>query len=406
MNKDDKIVSPEKKPARQIISIWLFMRVLTALAATAFSPLRPITEIEKKIALWPPTGDILAWFNRAFIAPWNRWDAEGFTQIVTQGYAAWNGMTSFHPLYPLLSIPLYRLGVDPVLSLLITSTLAALGLLFGFQKLARLDLSPDESTTAMLCLVLCPVSFILFATYTESLFLLLAVLVFYFSRLNRPLLAAAAAFLAALTRQQGLFLVIPMAWWAWEASGRSVHGFNRSWRAWLALLAAPAGLLVWGIYRIGFLHEGTVNFHDLQGLVYSALISPSAHQVVEVQAFLWPWEAIKIAIVKLIQSPDTDIVINLVFGISFITALAVTWRHMNIAYRLYSLAITIISFSLTTGSIHPYISLPRHLLLAVPVFLGLGAVVKKPWTKRFLFGGQIFAQVFLIYCFVLKGWIP
>ena len=160
------------KTTFQLIGIWLFLRSLTSLAAAAFSPLRPFTDIERNIALWPPTGNILTWLNRVLVAPWYRWDAEGFTQIVTRGYAVWDGTTSFHPLYPWLSVPLYRLGVDPTLSLLITSTLATLAMLWAFQRLAALDLNPFETETAILCLVTFPISFVFFAPYTESLFLL------------------------------------------------------------------------------------------------------------------------------------------------------------------------------------------------------------------------------------------
>src|SRR5205814_1603077 len=103
-------------------SIWIFLRALSSLLAVFFSASRPITELENKIAVWPPAADIALWLNRVFLAPWLRWDANWYVHLLTTGYAAGDGSTSFHPLDILLSKPLYLLGLDPLFSLLVTSS--------------------------------------------------------------------------------------------------------------------------------------------------------------------------------------------------------------------------------------------------------------------------------------------
>jgi hypothetical protein len=399
MNKTAKIIT------FQLIGTWLVLRFLTSLIVAAFSPLYPFTSIEKNIALLPPAHDLTAWLNRVFVAPWLRWDAFWFGRILTQGYTAWNGTTSFQPLYPWLSWPLYRLGLDPTLSLLITSSLAALALLVVFRRLANLDLKPEAAWTATLLLVTYPLAFILFAPYSESLFLLWSALALFCMRRGRWELVALFSFLAALTRQQGVFLALPIAWWAWEASGRSLHGIPKAWRVWLATLAAPAGLVAWGIYRIGYLHEGSLDFSNPQGLIYSALLSPSASIVVKGQAFQWPWDAFGVAISKAIHTPEINVLVNLAIGIAFLVAFAVAWKHLNIADRLYSLAIILVSFSVTTGE-YAYISLPRHLFLALPVFIGLAAALKKPWQRQTILAIQMVAMMFLLVLYVFIQLIP
>ena len=393
------------KTAFLIIGIWLFQRCLTSLAAAIFSSFYPVAPIEKNIALWPPAHDVLAWLNRVCVAPWLRWDANWFKQILTQGYTAGNGSTSFHPLYPLLSWPLYRLGLDPLLSLLITSTVAALALFWIFYRLATLDLEPGEASTALVFLAAFPVAFILFAAYSESLFLLLAALALYSMRLKRWGLAAIFSFLATLTRQQGLFLAIPLAWWAWEASGKSLAGIKKAWRGWLATLAAPAGLLAWGIYRIGFLHEGSLDFSNPQGLIYSALLSPSANAVVPGQAFRWPWQALALVISRAIHRPEVNSITNLALGFGFLLAFILAWKYLNIADRLYSLAIILVSLSVTTVDF-AYISLPRHLFLAIPVFIGLAAALRKAWQKQLLIALQLPVMIFLMLISIFVRWIP
>jgi hypothetical protein len=50
--------------------------------------------------------------------------------------------------------------------------------------------------------------------------------------------------------------------------------------------------------------------------------------------------------------------------------------------------------------------LPRHLLLAFPIFIGLALVVNKPWLRLAtigLFGAGMFG---LLGLYVLNGWVP
>ena len=394
-----------RKTIFQIVGVWLFLRFLTSLTAAAFSWLKPVTLIEKQIALWPPAHNFPVWLDRVVLAPWARYDAVWFEQILTRGYIAGDGSTSFHPLYLWLSYPLYQLGVDASLSLLITSTLAALAFLWIFYRLARLDHEPATAWTALLLLTTFPVAFILFAPYTESLFLLWAASALYSIRCERWGLAALFSFLAALTRQQGIFLALPLAWGVWEASRKSLHGVRRVWYAWLAPLAAPAGLVAWGFYRIGYLREGSLDFSNVQGLIYSVFLSPSADKVIAGQSFHWPWDALIIAISQMIHTPDLSVFINLGLGIGFLVAFIIAWRYLKIADRLYSIAIILISFSVTTGQ-YAYVSLPRHLFLALPVFIGLAAALQGSRQKPLLLACQTLGMIFLIYCYVLNGWIP
>jgi hypothetical protein len=181
---------------------------------------------------------------------------------------------------------------------------------------------------------------------------------------------------------------------------------RKAWGSWLAALSAPAGLAAWGIYRIGILHESSIDFHNLQGLVYSALISPSAHQVVPVQAFLWPWQVLWLAFSQALRAPDADLVINLVLGFGFLVMLAAAWRFMKTGGRLYSLAVTLAAFSYYTGPVHPVMGLPRHLLVALPVFVGLAAAVRKPWQKQVLIFVQLLGLVLLVLLYVIEAGVP
>jgi hypothetical protein len=387
---------------------WGFLRMFLSAVATLFSQLHPPTSIEQQIALWPPAAEIGRWLNRVFLAPWLRWDAVWYVTILTSGYQAENGSTSFHPLYIWLSKPFYLFGLDPVLSLLLTSSIASLSLFWMFYKLASIDLSPERSRMALLLLATFPISFILFAPYTESTFIFFTVLALYELRKRRWLWVALAAMLASLARQQGIFLILPMLWYVWEDYKTSLVELLKAWRVWFALISAPMGLIIWAIYRLGYLHEGTLEVHNLQGFIYSALLSPSAKKIIPDQVLMWPWEALMNAIVKIADTRQIQGMINLSLGLGFVLLFALAWKHMNPADRIYSLGVTLVSFSLSIGSTSTYVymSLPRHLLPAVPVFIGLASSLKKSWQQRAVIGVQFSLQVFVLMLYVFQTWIP
>jgi hypothetical protein len=212
--------------------------------------------------------------------------------------------------------------------------------------------------------------------------------------------------LAALTRQQGIILLFPMAWELWEDSDRRIINIRMHWRKWLALILIPLGLILWLVYRAVFLNDLHAKFSNIQEFIYSITISPSASKVVPVQQFIWPWLAIKNALHNLIYKPDIDIWVDIVTAVLFLFLLAFTWRKMRLSYRLYSLLITIVGFSYYTGSVHPYMGLPRHLFLAFPVFIGLAALVINRWIRLLLIGLSIFTMSFMLILYVLEAWVP
>lgn len=386
--------------------LWLFFRISNSLSAAWFSSLQPVLPGEKEVAVWPPLPDISLWFNRVFLLPWLRWDATIYAMLLTYGYAAWNGTTSFHPLYVILSKPFHLLGFDPLSSLLITSSLAALAFFRIFYKLACLDLTYEKSVLALVLMATFPVSLILFAPYTESVFLVFATFALYQMRKRNWLLTALATFLAALARQQGVFLIFPMLWYIWEDSGKSFKGFLKTWKGWLAACVAPLGLLIWTAYRVGYLHEGGLDYQTWQGFIYSALLSPSAKIIYSEQSMMWPWDVLVLSMPRLINSPDIEDVMTFVLGMGFLVLFLFSWKHMSIADRIYCAVVVFISFSMSSGPIRIYLSLPRHLLLATPVFVGLAAALKERWQQITVITLQFVLQLFMLFLYVSHYWIP
>jgi hypothetical protein len=390
----------------QILGVWLMLRLLTCVWVAVVAPLRPLNERERTIAAWPPSAPLGTWLERVLLAPWERRDAVYYINIVGRGYRLDDGTVSFHPLLAWLATPLAWISSSPLLGLLVVVSVASALLLLVFERLALLDLGSDDARTSTLLLAFSPLAFILFAPYTESLCLLFGVLCLLWARRGSWWLAGLAGGLAALTRQQGIFLALPLAWELWEATGRRWRHALGAWRDWLALGLIPAGLLVWLVYRAVALNDLRADFSNPQALIFSSLISSSTSQVVPVQQFLWPWQALWLALTKFWFAPDYSLSIDLVLGAGFVLLLALAWRNMRISYRIYAVAIVLVSFSYHTGMLYPYIALPRHLLLAFPVFIGLGPVFRGRRLRLCIVTFGILGMLFLLLQYVIEGWVP
>jgi len=386
--------------------IWLVLRLVTFVWAALVSPLHAITPVEQMVPLWPPSTPLLRWLERTLLAPWFRRDAVNHVGIVVNGYRLDDGSTQFHPLFAWLAKPIYWLFGHPTLALLVVSSLATIALLIIFEQLVLLDLESHTARTATLLFIFSPPAFILFAPYTESLFLLWAVLCLFWARKQRWWLAGLAGALATLTRQQGIFLLFPLAWELWQVAGRNPRRALAGWRDWLALTLIPGGLLFWVAYRAVALNDVRPDYSSLQAFVYSVIISPASSKVVPVQAFWLPWRALWFALNNLWAQFHISVAIDLVLGAGFLLLLGLAWRHMRVSYRIYAVIIVLVSFAYHTGPFLPYMGLPRHLLLAFPVFIGLGPVLRYRWQRLLMVGLGLFGMLFLLMLYVIRGWVP
>src|SRR5437764_1855911 len=142
---------------------------------------------------------------------WYRWDSVHFSYLATHGYTDW-WRTAFFPLFPLLERYLAVVTGDPFIAGLIISNVAGLGMLVVLYRLVEEDFDSDRAYRTALYLSIFPSAFFFAAAYTESLFLLLALLGFYYMRKGNWWLAGACGFFATLTRSTGLLLLVPFCY--------------------------------------------------------------------------------------------------------------------------------------------------------------------------------------------------
>jgi len=348
----------------------------------------------------PGAPSINSW--RRLLAPFYAWDAFYYVAIVRDGYQAGKPTANFHPLYPWLSAVVNIVVREPLLSLLLVASVAGLFLTIAFYRLAMLDCDEQQSWHATALLLLFPASIALLVPYTESLFLLLSVVCLLAARQKRFWLAGLAGGLAALTRQQGIFLVIPLAWEAWESWDQ---GWPNIVKRVFAIALVPAGYAAWILYRAFSINDVTPDFSSVQKFIYSVMLSPTTYEILDQQQFLPPWVALWRAAKVLSRSGTYPAAyIDAVMAAVFIGMFILGWRHLRMSYRIYSIIIILVSLSFFTGPVNPYISLPRHLLLAFPVFIGYAAR-QRTGPSPLLMVVLVVCQMTVLCLFVWQKWV-
>ncbi|MCP5528095.1 MAG: hypothetical protein H7A47_14985 [Verrucomicrobiales bacterium] len=190
------------------------------------------------------------------------WDSEHYLYLSTAGYSPDARSIAFYPLWPLL----IRGGAAVtgasglVAGLVLANVLSLLGWLL-FHHVTSSRLGERSANLALALLLAFPGSLFFQFGYSESLFFLLLMTLWWGMERNRYQVAWCAGFLAPLARGVGVFGVIPICW-HWTVDQRRTrlarravsiaershepHTEGTSGSGSTLLLAAP--LIGWGTY--------------------------------------------------------------------------------------------------------------------------------------------------------------
>src|SRR5262249_12271227 len=148
--------------------------------------------------------------SQVFVAGWNDWDSGYYRAIAVRGYqydpVTHEGSVAFFPLYPMLLRLTSPLLPDPAVAGIVLSNLLLAAAMIVLYRLVAARLGQDAAQLTLILLAAFPFAFFYSAVYTESLFLFLAVLAFFFAESDRWWLAGLVGLLAALTRLVGVAL--------------------------------------------------------------------------------------------------------------------------------------------------------------------------------------------------------
>ncbi|MDQ6797787.1 MAG: hypothetical protein M3011_07175 [Actinomycetota bacterium] len=293
------------------------------------------------------------------------WDGRWYFDIAHRGYAALpDESLRFFPLYPLVGLVLSPLFAGHIgASLLFVSNLAAL-LLGALVHRLCLTETGDESLArrAAWFVALAPPLFVMVMGYGEPTALALSVACVCALRRRRWGWAAAAGFLAGLTRPVGLLLVVPAAIEAVRGlSGAS--GRERSTRV-LAVAAPVLGagsflVWVWARFSDALLPLDVQNRAYLRGGFVDPVstLVRSTSNVLDGHAGLngmhLPWVVIVVVLT------------------------VVVCRRWPAAYGAYAVASLVLTLSARNLG-----SFERYGFGAFPVVLALASITARPWAER------------------------
>jgi hypothetical protein len=300
---------------------------------------------------------------------WGRWDAVHYLDIATIGYHGTD--MAFFPLYPLLIAGIGALiGNHLVAGLLVSNVALFFGLLFLY-KLVEHEFDRGVARRAIFYISIFPTAVFFSAVYTESLFFMLTVASFYYMRQRRWWLAGGIGLFAAMTRVEGVLLIVPFVIeWATAHWNVLKDPFDPQQPA--ALRDAVVGLLPILLIPIGLvLYMGYLWVLNGDPLYFS-------HVQIHWQRHLAaPWTSVINSWHKIVHATSGLTVANQAIELSF-TALMVGvllggFRKLKPSYIAY-MALSII-VPMSTSSL---MSMQRFALVLFPMFAILALWGKRP----------------------------
>ncbi len=356
-----------------------------------------------------PYADVVLFPSRLpdWIWTFANFDGVHYLTIASRGYSSQYTQV-FFPLYPLLIrfCSVLLPFISPVAIGITLSSLFFLLSLVIFWKLLILDYSEKEIYFIFLFLIFFPVSFFWGSLYTESLFLLLSLLSFYFARKKKWLFAAALVGIASATRLTGIFLLPALLWEQWQdklktqnsklkirfPNSNIIPNIKLSFQLLYCFIVtllhspilylAPLGLIFYMIYLQTQFGDYLYFWHAQP--VFGA--ERSGARLVFLPQVIWRYlkifgsnnifaEAFWIAVLEFVSS----------IGAIFLLILA-HLKRVRFSYLLFAWLTVIVPTLTGTFS-----SMPRYVMLAFPIYIVLGLINNKI-IKNFLF---------VIFCLLL-----
>jgi len=375
--------APAPGPPLWVWSVIVGSRVLLLLAGYAATA-RPPGPFAQRL-IYNPTVMLHGAAGR-WLDGWANWDGQWYLRIARLGYQSVNA-TAFFPLYPLAVRGLATVSGHAWVAAAVAASLAfyvvAMVLLY---RLVIMDYGPRVAgaTVAFACVY--PLSFFYQAAYSESLFLLATVACVYFARRGQWPAAAVAGFCAALTRNTGFLVVLPMALFYLQARGWRLRRIDAR-LAWLALV--PAGLVVWMLYLRGRFGQALA-FSRAEIHWHRHLTAPWTTVGRGVQA---GWSGLGAVVRQGAASPTItgrghlQIPIALPNALALLAliaaaaVLAASARRLRLPYVVYGVAALAAPLFYPTVR-QPLYSMPRFVLVIFPVFIGLAILTRRVTATR------------------------
>ncbi len=347
-------------------------------------PTQPTALDQIYLDIEPLVGPVTGWA----LGVWQRLDTLYYLQIAAYGYSERYGVVVFPPLYPLLiRLVGTALGGQYLLAALLISSVACVGSLVLLYETTAMAFDAGSARRAVVYQVFFPTAYILIAAYAEPLMLFLMLLAFRWGRQGRWWLAGVAAFLATLTRLQAVVLVLPLTYMYLKRWGLSRRALRPEM---LALAAAPAAVLGYNLYLVW---RGLPSVQtEFARYWYSTMSVPGTDLLVALRKLLTDGLSFRRAL-------------SLGLTTLFLALTGVAFRRLPGEYGLYMAGILLYTLSRHDLAGRALLSVSRHVLVAFPGFMLLGAAGRRPWLHRLILYPSLALYLLLMGIFFMWGYV-
>src|SRR3989338_7497648 len=319
-----------------------------------------------------------------FWASWAQWDGGHYYSIVQNGYTL-SSDYAFFPFYPFLTKFLNVIFSNLLLTGLLVSNISFLLFLIIFYKFLKEKYSKNIATNSVITFLCLPTTFFAVAYYSEGLFLLLTVLVFFFINQKKILQAALVIIFASLTRSIGMALILSLVYNYFSSISFTIKNVSKKVLYLLPITLGAALYITYLFYKLnnpfGFISVQTLwlrNINDpistIIGNVWIIFTNPNA-----------PFDQY------------TDLLITLIF----LSLLIFGVRKISSSLWIFSMLVILIPAS--TGTLT---SMPRYVLASLGVFVILGQLLEEnPHLKLPLWATSLFLQAIFATRFISGYWV-
>ncbi len=368
------------KKVLKYLFVWRLWLFIPFIIAVLFLPVRSNSEF----TVWHSglSGDVL---KDTYLYPWANFDGVHYLGIASRGYI---DEGRFLPLFPALVkveaifLEFINITTEPIWAGILVSTFATFFAFFFLQKLLALDFDTKKINQSFLLFLLFPTAFFFGVVYSEGLFLLLAVLILYFSRKKKWFVTSLLVMLISVTRLSGLLLLFPVLFEYFNVEIRSLkkvkfsYNFFTKNKQLLLFLMSPIlllgyayfNLLTWGdpLYFVNA-HGALGNSRETTALVFP---------LITVYRYL------KIFFTVSPQQYEYWIAVLEFASLGFVSyGIYLIWKlKLRMSYFIYSISMVVLP--LLSGTLTGF---PRYILPVFPIFVALSLQLEKKKKLRIIF---------------------
>lgn len=308
------------------------------------------------------------------------WDANHYLYLANYWYSPFNINNAFYPLFPfLVRLAGYLVPDALVAGLAISTALTVLAVVYLYL-LIRKTCSEEVAYRSCLVMLAFPTSFYCGLMYTESLFLLLSVMLLYYLGEERFAVAALCAFLLPLTRPTGILVIVP-------ALAVLVLAPRLRERFTVKMLLVPAGFLAgYGAYLLVMktaTGDPFAGFDAQKVFQANNSLSKLFHPL--------DWFMDNFVHIQLTLNGFTTSIVNRAFFVCYAVIAAVSFKRLDPPLYLFLLVTGLIPAM--TGSLTSYM---RYLVVVFPLYVYLADRLKGKTIYWYLVPASILQALFLL----------